>query len=155
MQAEIKDQIKFQAAGTSIRSPAEVRERNFSSPKSLKIGGIPNRGVWCGLEGSRYWLLPRSKGHGLEVDETGGTLLLFSAGCLPSSTEKLRQSPGSGHPSRGSGVMSAQKLAFEYLFSRWVPRMPSAMLSTGAVLASVSSSFAQAGTGRQQEQDSG
>lgn len=38
VQAEIKDQIKFQAAGTSIRSPAEVRERNFSSLRSPKIG---------------------------------------------------------------------------------------------------------------------
>lgn len=38
VQAEIKDQIKFQAAGTSIQSPAEVRERNFSSLKSPKIG---------------------------------------------------------------------------------------------------------------------
>lgn len=32
VQAEIKDQIKFQAAGTLVQSPAEVKERNFSSP---------------------------------------------------------------------------------------------------------------------------
>lgn len=62
VQAEIKDQIKFQTAGTSIRSPAEVRERNFSSPKSPKIGQIPNRGFGASHEGSHYWLLPRSKG---------------------------------------------------------------------------------------------
>lgn len=29
VQAEIKDQIKFQAAGTSIQSPAEVRKGIF------------------------------------------------------------------------------------------------------------------------------
>ena len=116
---------------------------------------FPTGGFGAALKDRVTGYCPEARGHGLEVDETGGTLLFFSAGCLPSSTEKLRQSPGSGHPSRGSGVTSAQKLAFEYLFSGWVPRMPSAMLSTGAVLASVSSSFAQAGTGLRQEQDGG
>lgn len=119
VQAEIKDQIKFQTAGTSIQSPAEVRERNFSSPKSPKIGRIPNRGFGAALKDRITGYCPEARGHGLGlgVAGTGGASLLFP-GRVSAKRIGDTQGKAQGLSTQGSSAVSAQKPPFENPLSR-------------------------------------